>query len=381
MLVDSFQCCGCGSCAAVCPATCITMEYDNEGFRYPSVNQDRCIHCRACEKACPIMVQIPPADMPKAIAAQNQDASIREASSSGGIFSALARETIQRRGLVCAAVYDDDFSVVHILAKTLEDIARQRGAKYPQSSGEHCFAEVRRTLREGIPVLFVGTPCQTAGLRAFLGRDYENLLLVDMICHGVVSPKVWTRYLEERRLLDAEKVPLAAVNLRSKATGWSRYQYSVSIDYVNGASYQVRQGEDPLMQGFTQNLYLRPSCSQCAFKGANRCADLTLGDYWGIWDQHPEFDDDRGTSLLLVNTKKGQMAWNTVASQFRFLETPYHEAISRNPSATVSSVPHGAREAFFRDLDSKKSVIQWITRCLGGEKPGLIQRIRNRLGV
>ena len=381
MLVDSSQCCGCGNCAAICPSSCITMEYDNEGFRYPRVDQDHCIRCRACEKVCPVMNPPSPAEVPKAIAAQNQDISIREASSSGGIFSALAEDTIRRGGLVCAAVYDEDFSVTHILADTLEDVARQRGAKYPQSRAEQCYAEIRATLRRGTPVLFIGTPCQTAALRTFLGRDDENLLLVDMICHGVISPKVWGRYLEERQRLDAGKAPLASVKLRSKATGWSRYQYSVSIGYANRKSYQVCQGEDPLMQGFTRNLYLRPSCSQCVFKGTNRCADLTLGDYWGIWDQHPEFDDNRGTSLLLIHTPKGQAAWDTVADQFRFLEPPYPEAISRNPSATVSSVPHGAREAFFRDLDRKKSVIQWITQCLGGKKPGLIQRIRNRLGV
>ena len=381
MLVDSSQCCGCGSCAAICPAACITMEYDSEGFRQPRVDQDRCIGCRACEKACPIMAQIPPAGIPKAIAAQHQDASIRGASSSGGVFSALAGETLRRGGLVCAAVYDDDFTVTHILADTPEDMARQRGAKYSQSRAEQYYAQIHTALYEGTQVLFVGTPCQTAGLRAFLGRDDPNLLLVDMICHGVVSPKIWTRYLEERRYLDAGEAPLASVNLRSKATGWSRYQYSVSFDYANGKSYQVHQGTDSLMQGFTQNLYLRPSCSKCIFKGTNRCADLTLGDYWGIWDQHPELDDNQGTSLLMVHTEKGQAAWDAVADQFRFLETPYQQAISRNPSATIASVPHHAREVFFRELDRKGSIIQWINQCLGGGKMGLIQRIRNRLGV
>lgn len=381
MLVDSSQCCGCGSCAASCPESCITMEYDGEGFRYPHVDPAQCIHCRACEKTCPVMNPPSPADSPKAIAAQNQDGHIRASSSSGGIFFALAENTIRSGGLVCAAVYDEDFSVTHILADTLQDAARQRGAKYPQSSVEHCFAEIRRALRSGTPVMFVGTPCQTAGLRAFLGRDDANLLLVDMICHGVVSPKVWARYLDERQLLDAGKAPVASVNLRSKATGWSHYQYSVSINYANGASYQACQSKDPLMQGFTQNLYLRRSCSQCVFKGTKRCADLTLGDYWGIWDQNPEFDDNQGTSLLLIHTPKGQEAWDTISGQFRFLETTYQEAVSRNPSAAASSVPHGARDKFFRNLDREKSMIQWITQCLGGGKLGLIQRIRNRLGV
>lgn len=384
MLVDSSQCCGCGSCAAVCPQQCIQMIPDNEGFRYPKINTSKCVNCYHCERVCPLfqkLQNVSECDETLAYAVKNKDDSVRMKSSSGGIFFALAMEMIWRGGLVCAAVYDDDFSVVHILAETLEDTVRQQGAKYPQSCAEQCYAQIRTALRGETPVLFVGTPCQTAALRAYLGRDDENLLLVDMICHGVVSPKVWARYLEERQRMDAGKASIVSVNLRSKATGWSRYQYSVSIGYANGDVYQVRQGEDPLMQGFTQNLYLRPSCSQCPFKGTNRFADLTLGDYWGIWDQHPEFDDGWGTSLLLVHTKKGQMAWNTVASQFSFLKTTYHEAISGNPSATVSSNPHRVREIFFANLDRKKSVIQWINQCLGRETPGLIQRIRNRLGV
>lgn len=381
MLVDALQCCGCGSCAVSCPVACITMEYDNEGFRYPRVNQNRCIHCKSCEKACPAMVPAFSAGVPKAIAAQNLDASVRAMSSSGGVFSALARETIRCGGLVCAAVYDADFSVTHILADTPEAVARQRGAKYSQSCAEQCYMQIRTALRGGTPVLFVGTPCQTAGLRAFLGRDDENLLLVDMICHGVVSSKVWTRYLEERRKLDAGETSVVSVNLRSKVSGWSRYRYSVSIHYADGSTYQVHQGEDLLMQGFTRNLYLRPSCSQCAFKGENRCADLTLGDYWGIWNHHPKLDDNQGTSLLLVHTSKGQAAWNTVENQFRAMETSYQEAISENPSAVRSSPPCDARETFFRGLDREKSVIQWITRCLGGGKVSLFQRIRNRLRV
>lgn len=381
MLVDSSRCSGCGSCAAVCPRDCITMEYDREGFRHPRVDPERCVRCGVCESTCPIMAPLPSSAEPKAVAAQNRDDDVRASSSSGGVFSALAERILRRGGLVCAAVYGEDFSVVHVTADTPEGVARQRGAKYPQSRAEHCFAGIRAALRRGTPVLFVGTPCQCAGLRAFLGGDDPNLLLVDMVCHGVVSPKVWARYLQERRHLDAGGASLTAVNLRSKTTGWSRYRYSVRMDYADGQAYRALQGEDPLMRGFTGNLFLRPSCSGCAFKGRNRCADLTLGDYWGIWEQHPEFDDDRGTSLLLIHTAKGQGAWEQIAEQFRALETPCAEAISKNPSAVASSVPHGARERFFRDLDRKKSVIRWIDQCLGGEKPGLLRRIRNRLGV
>lgn len=381
MLVESTLCCGCGSCAAICPSKCITMAYDGEGFRYPHVDYSKCVHCQACKTVCPVMRQMPPRPTSKAIAAQNRDDGVRQFSSSGGVFFALAKDVIQQGGCVCAAIYDNDFTVTHMLADTLEAVVRQRGAKYPQSRAEQCYAEIRTRLRTGKPVLFVGTPCQTAGLYAFLGRDYQNLLLVDMICHGVISSKVWTRYLKERQQLDADGSAPVSINLRSKVSGWSHYHYSISIGYSNGKSYSVPQGEDPLMQGFVQNLYLRPSCSQCVFKENNRFADLTLADYWGIWEQYPDFDDNQGTSLLLVHTPKGETAWKQVSDQFRFLEARYDEALSKNPSAVKSSVPHPARITFFKELDSKKSVIRWIQHCLAGQNPSLFQRIRSRLGV
>lgn len=373
------DCTGCGGCAAICPKSCITMIADKEGFLYPQVQQSDCINCNLCEKVCPLLKRPALSKRTQALAAQNQDSSVRSTSSSGGVFTALAELVLREGGAVCAAVYGEDFSVQHKIAVTSDDIASMRGAKYAQSNIGQLYPELKELLDEDQSVLFVGTPCQCAGLKAYLGKDYSKLLLVDMICHGVPSPAVWHAYLQWRKKKDASGSAIDTVNLRSKSTGWSRYAYSVNITYLNGCAYSVPQGEDPFMSGFAQNLYLRPSCSNCAFKGVERCSDLTLGDCWGIWDSHPEFDDNKGTSLVLIQSQKGQQMWNKIRSNFRFIALKDEDAISCNPSAVSSSSPHPARAEFFARLSegepmdeliwdqllpkpSKKSLIK---RCIG----------------
>lgn len=377
MLPEIAQCCGCGSCAAVCPQNCISMVADREGFRYPAIDATKCIRCRLCEKACPILSAPQVSERVTALAAQNKDETVRRRSSSGGVFSALAEYVTARGGSVCAAAYDARFEVRHVLIDSPEAIDALRGAKYAQSRTEQSFHEIRERLTAGQMVLFVGTPCQCAGLKAYLGRDFENLLTVDMVCHGVPSPKVWSHYLREQEREAGSK--LRSVNLRSKSTGWSRYAYSVEMTFENGTNYSAPQGKDPFLQGFVRNLYLRPSCSACSFKGTARCSDLTLGDYWGIWDQHPEFDDDRGTSMLLLHSEKGRVAWQHISDNFRVLDVSVQDAVAQNPSAIHSSVPHPRREDFFHEL-GLVPVKQSIQHALELPKEGIIKRLIRRIG-
>lgn len=380
MPVDARICCGCGTCAAVCPTGAITMEYDGEGFRYPNVDNRRCVACHRCESVCPAAEPPREGALPRALAAQNREEAQRRESSSGGVFTALALDTLKAGGIVCAAAYTDDFTVRHTLAETAEAVAAQRGAKYAQSEAEHCFPAIREALDAGRPVLFVGTPCQTAALAAFLGDNREKLLLVDMVCHGVPSPGVWRSYLQWRRQGDAGGANICYVNLRDKSTGWSRYRYSVRIRYENGREYTAPQGEDPFLRGFVGNLYLRPSCESCPFRDTRRRADLTLGDYWGIWEQNPAMDDDRGTSLVLLHTPRGEAAWERIAPGFRWAEAAYPQAVARNPSAREPSPPHAARQRFFRGLDGQKNPAAWIEKCLTVPRDGMLRRLWKKLG-
>ena len=357
------------------------MRTDSEGFLYPVIDKMQCISCGKCEKVCPVLKGIPCSNQTEFYAAQNNAPLIRESSSSGGVFSALANKVLQKDGAVCAAIYNKDFAVSHKIVVSKEETAQMRGAKYSQSHASHLFPELESMLKAGKQVLFVGTPCQCAGLKAYLGKDYGNLLLVDMICHGVPSPLVWQAYINRRKTLDAGEGKLAAIDLRNKSTGWSRYAYSVKFSYENGAVYSAVQGQDPFMRGFTGDMYLRPSCSACSFKGVHRCSDLTLGDCWGIWDTHPEFDDNRGTSLLMIHSARGKTIWNEISKDFRILELNEEEAIRQNPSAVTSSKPHPLRAVFFERLKKQEpvDVLIWDLLTPKKRKPGLIRRIIRKL--
>lgn len=376
MLPEKDICVGCGSCAAACPQQCIQMTADGEGFCHPEIDKGKCANCRRCEQVCPLLLDTPEHVGTVAYAAKNRNEDTRAESSSGGVFTALAELVLAKGGCVCAARYHAEFEVIHDFAYTISEIAPFRGAKYSQSCAERCFPEIKSLLQEGRIVLFVGTPCQTAGLSAFLGKDDPNLILVDMICHGVPSPKVWRRYLQARQKADSNGGQIVSVDLRSKATGWSRYAYSVDIGYRSGGYYRVSQGQDPFMRGFVQNLYLRQSCSHCSFKGNRRRSDLTLGDYWGIWEQHPDFDDNRGVSLLLTHSDKGKTAWAEIRDGFYCIPVTLEDAFKQNPSALISSPAHTMREHFFSQLDHIADTGKLIETCLGSNQK---VRLRDRI--
>lgn len=374
------NCTGCGACAAGCPVQCIEMQVDREGFRYPQLDTSRCISCQKCENVCPVIRKSPPQTQPQAYAVKNRDDAVRIRSSSGGVFPALAEFMLANGGAVCGAVYDEDFSVVHQIAEDAAGTQKMQGAKYAQSRTEHLFAEIRRILEAGQWLLFVGTPCQVAGVKAFLGKDYEKLILVDMICHGVPSPKAWEKYLRYRRGKDAGDAAISAINQRDKCSGWSNYGYSVRIDYQNGKTYCAQQSKDVYLQGFLNNLYLRPSCAQCPFKGNVRCSDLTLGDYWGVWDQYPQADDNKGVSLVLVNTQKGAAYWGRIGEALDAFPVDLQAALAQNPSAVNSSAPHEKRDLFFERMDTCEFDVLVSGLLFGApKKQNLLRRILRKI--
>lgn len=386
MLVEKEICTGCGSCVVSCPRKCISMREDKEGFRVPMIDSAYCVNCQKCEKSCPVLQRHIKfkvyAGFTKAFAAKNKDNYVRYNSSSGGFFSALAEMIIAKNGIVYAAKYDEHFGVKHDAILSDVQISDFCGAKYVQSKVEHCYPQIEEQLKKEKIVLFVGTPCQVAGLVAYLHCEYSNLILVDMICHGVPSPKVWFSYLKERKKIDASKEEIKSINLRNKSTGWSNYTYSVEIKYKNGNLYSVKQDEDWFMRGFVNNLFLRASCSKCVFKGRTRYSDLTLGDYWGIWNQYPEFDDNKGVSLILIHSEKGYEYWNQIKEQFETMEVDVDLALAENPSALKNSIPHPKRSEFFERLKCEKSVIALIKSCLnitGSVQASILERIINRL--
>lgn len=347
-LTNKADCCGCGGCQQSCPKGCITMEPDGEGFLYPKVDEKACVNCGLCQKACPILGnQKPAARQVGAYAAYTPDEKLREASSSGGVFSVLAEEILKRGGVIAGAAFDEDFSVHHILVENDAQLNRLRGSKYVQSRMEDTYTQVRSLLKQGKTVLFTGVACQVAGLKAFLGKDYDNLYTVDVLCHGVPSPKVWKQYLAEQQRQYGGAVVTAS--FRHKRKGWKKF--SMVLDFDNDKQYHEILDLDTYMRLFLSNICLRPSCHSCHFKEFPRVADLTIGDAWGIEKHMPQMDDDRGTSVVLVNSEKGQMLWDELSRKVVCRPGQLDVLLPKDADSRRSVRPHSNRSRFFAALD------------------------------
>ena len=345
-------CTGCTACASICPQKCICMTEDIDGFTYPKIaNEALCISCGACEQICPILNQIEHKEfLTKSYAALSKSDLLRMESSSGGIFSELSKIVIQSRGIVYGASYDKNNSVEHIGVDNIDDLGKLRGAKYSQSNLGNSFLTIKKQLDSGINVLFSGTPCQIGGLKAFLKKDYENLLCIDFVCHGVPSPLVWKKYVNYRAKIDDNSNSPDYINLRNKESGWSKYSYSVEFHYTSGKRYICNNSEDVFMKLFVNNYILRRSCSACHFKGYGRFSDITLGDFWGIWDINSEMDDNKGTSLVLINSLKGEELFRSASGNIKSSQVTLEQASIMNPSLLQSSHPHSSRDKVLSEI-------------------------------
>lgn len=344
-LCEANLCTGCTACASVCPHGCISMHADAEGFSRPTVDEKRCIGCGLCSKACPVLSAPDKHAMPLAFAAKNRQEIVRLMSTSGGVFTLLAQKVLDQGGVVIGAGYDADFRVEHQLVDAPEMLHRLRGVKYAQSDVRGVFPQIKTLLSLGQKVLFSGTPCQVSGLRAYLGSDDPNLLLVDLVCHGVTSPAVWETYLSRRSDQSGDGLRPATVNLWSKDTGWS--SPSVDICWPYGKSYTAAHREDPFIRAVTGDLCLRPSCYRCSCKGLTRCADFTLGDYWGVWDQAPSMNDNKGTSIVLVHSRKAQALWEEISADMTVQAADPRSCMDHNPAALRSALLDNENRALF----------------------------------
>ena len=326
---DSKLCCGCGACYNVCPHHCISMQEDREGFIYPTVDLVNCTNCHLCEQVCPVLTEKSSVFKPRAsYAAFSKDTCIRENSSSGGIFSLLSQRIIQQNGVVFGAIYNDDFDVVHTYTESIDGLSSFRSSKYSQSEVGDCYRQVKKFLVSDRPVLFSGTPCQISGLKHYLKKDYDNLFLISVICHGVPSPAVWRSFLKQV----SSRGIITNINLRNKHTGWKRY--SVRIDGRNHPLVDEPANKNEYMKAFLSDYILRPICYDCPFKGGKNC-DLTLGDFWGLKNVLPSWDDDKGTSLVLAYTQKGYDLFNSIECEQT--EVDYADGIKGNPSIEKSA--------------------------------------------
>lgn len=384
-IIDKSLCCGCSACVQRCPKQCITLHEDHEGFLYPKVDTYTCIDCGLCEKVCPILNEGIPHLPLKVYAAINKDEKIRLESSSGGIFTLLAEKTINEGGVVFGARFDENWQVCLDYTEAIEGIAAFRGSKYVQARTENTYQQVERFLKEGRKVLFTGTPCQIAGLKKFLRKEYDNLLAVDFVCHGVPSPKVWRKYLQELLASKGEKntvsfssnpssvsegyAQIAGISFRNKALGWKKYSFVLRQNLTkatadgegNSVSFSDIHKENIFMRAFLSDMISRPSCYQCHCKEGKSGADITIADFWGIGNISPEMDDDKGTSLIILQTERGEQVFSALDIVKK--EQTYEEAESSNPGLKSFCRPHPKREKFFLNL-GKNNLNNLINRIL-----------------
>ena len=347
---DKQQCCGCSACVNACPKQCLMMQPDGEGFLYPvMVDNDACIKCNLCSKVCAVLHPYESIEPIACLGVKNINDNVREQSSSGGMFSALAECVINNGGVVFGARFDKSWQVVMDYTENLEGIVAFRGSKYVQATVGSTYQKAKCFLDSGRQVLYSGTHCQIAGLHHFLRKDYQNLLTIDVICHSVPSPFVWDRYLCEI----ADKERISSVNFRDKTTGWSNYRYNLAISTKDCQEYHIPASGE-YMKCFTMNMSTRPSCSHCMAKMGRSNSDITIGDYWGVWDLHPELDDDKGVSIVLVNSNKGEMAMEY--QNIDFVEVDIAEVRRYNSGLTEIKSNHIHRDVFFRKLKEGKSV-------------------------
>lgn len=338
---DKINCCGCHACLTVCPKQCIKMHPDEEGFLYPIVDTNFCIDCGLCEKVCPVINQYNSHLPLKVYVAKNRNENVRLQSSSGGIFTLIAEAIINEGGIIFGARFDEKWNVIHAWTDTIEGIATFRGSKYVQSTIGNTYFEAKTFLKQGRKVLFSGTPCQIAGLKKFLRKEYDNLLTVEVVCHGVPSPLVWERYLKD---LNINGSAITYVNFRSKKRGWKKYSYLINSesqslfdDYALNSEY---------LQGFSLNLTIRPSCYRCPAKSGKSGADITLADCWGIEKMKIMYDDDKGISTVLLNTQKASSIYSSIDADYTLAN--YDSIVRYNDSIEHSALIPYCRKLFWK---------------------------------
>ena len=374
------ECCGCTACKNICPVNAIEMKEDKEGFLYPIVNEEKCIKCELCKKVCPVLNIKNETKEQHAYIFQNANDDVRRQSTSGGAFSAIAEKIIDKNGIVYGVIFDKDFNVIHKGIENKEELYKFRNSKYVQSNLNNVFKEVKENLEKDRWVCFSGTSCQIEGLKNFLRKQYEKLLLVDVVCRAVPSPLIWKKYL---KLKKQENGDVSKIYFRDKLYGYKYSNFSV-YDSQNNLRYHNGVESDPYLRAFFSNICDRPSCYNCKFKKLNRESDITLWDCFNVEKYNPKLDDDKGTTRILTNTVRGKRFVEEIGVTHNLEEIDV-ELATKNFLAMFQSVKYNSeRSDFFEDvgkLEEKELFTKYFSDNITVKSERVIRKLLLKTGI
>lgn len=368
-------CVGCGLCADVCPKKCITMQVDKEGFFQPVIDKTECINCGLCDKKCPVIQPRKEIKPITAYAVKDKDEESRLKSASGGAAAVFAKYVLENGGAYSAVKLDDDFAAVHDICENIENLDLFRDSKYIQSNMTGIYKKISDELAKGKKVFATGTPCQVAALRSKFGYENENLILCDLICHGVPSPLVLKKYVEYVEYASGKK--MTGFYFRDKTNGWQKSNTKAVFD--DGSEKVIVRSDSEFFRVFAHNISMRECCFKCNFREFNIYSDLTIGDYWGIDKKYPEFNDDKGCSLVMINTAKGEKFFYEVCEKTDYVETGVDFAVETHPKLLKNVVPHPLRENFFAKFNKNISPKEFKKIVEEFTGRGIINKVKRKI--
>lgn len=349
-------CYGCRACEHICPQKAITMKPNEEGFLYPTLDEAICMKCGLCSQVCPNDNVTTVFRKPlKVFAAQYKQQDVLDNSSSGGIFSAVADYVLENNGSVAGCVFDDNFTAIHVVSQDHDTVAKMRGSKYVQSDTKSTYVEIKQRLEQGKFVLFSGTPCQVDGLKLYLCKNYDNLLTIDLICHGVPSPVLLAEYL---KLTEQKKGKVTDIKFRNKQrNGWCAQG---SVTYLrNGRekTYTISPFNASYYYYYLKNCISRMSCYSCKYSSVQRVGDITIGDYWNINDVLPHVNSKKGISVILVNTNHGKTVVQALKQRIMLFETELSSAVSGNGNLSKPCDLPDSRKNIYKRIKQQGYVV------------------------
>lgn len=377
-VLEHNRCTGCAACYTACSHEAISMQYDDEGFEYPVINQEACIDCGLCQAVCPVLqydkrqtLRIANNDAQIGYAARNKNYEQRLISSSGSIFPPIAEWILENGGLVVGTAYDEYFNAKHLIIESKDDLKDIQGSKYLQCKADNStYKRIKNELKTGRLVLYSGMACQVEGLKSYLRKEYDNLYTIDLICMGIPSSIVWQKYLNA--FFKGEKI--LHVNFKEKSKGWDSFSFYVKTDKRDFKEIGM---ENLYLQSMFRSWNMRPSCFQCPFKKENRFSDYTLADCWGASKLVPEINDNKGLSSVIVHSKKGLELWEKLADKIDYCVISIDDIAAGNSNLIQNKPQTGDRQLFYNLLESNPQ--KAFTKLCKVKKPSILGRLKGKL--